>query len=107
MLVWKISKRDERNLDRYEGCPSFYYKRLLPVSIHSLLSDSEVIQADAIVYIMHEERPLGMPTLHYYDICLEGYYRFGFNSKVLENALADSVGKKLARKMLKEVGYYG
>ena len=107
VLVWKISKRDERNLDRYEGCPSFYYKRLLPVSIHSLLSDSEVIQADAIVYIMHEERPLGMPTLHYYDICLEGYYRFGFNSKVLENALADSVGKKLARKMLKEVGYYG
>ena len=56
---------------------------------------------------MHEERDLGCPTLHYFDVCLEGYLRFGFDAKVLEKALIDSVGRKKARLMLKEVRCYG
>ena len=61
---------------------------------------------EAIIYIMHEDRPLGCPTKHYYDICLEGYCRFGFKQTVLEQALYDSVGKRVEQHLLKEVGYY-
>ena len=31
VLVWEISGEDEKRLDRYEGCPSYYYKRELSV----------------------------------------------------------------------------
>ena len=26
VLIWEISDRDEKNLDLYEGCPTYYYK---------------------------------------------------------------------------------
>ena len=31
VLVWRISELDERSLDRYEGYPAFYYKKMLKV----------------------------------------------------------------------------
>lgn len=105
VLVWRISDRDEFRLDRYEGCPTFYYKTTMQVKVHSLLDGSSLGKLDALIYIMHEERQLGCPTLHYYDVCLEGYLRFGFDCRVLEKALTDSVGKRLGNRMLKEVGY--
>jgi len=107
VLVWKISERDEQYLDRYEGCPCFYYKKAMTVSLCSLVTDELLGDLEALVYIMHEERDLGCPTLHYFDVCLEGYLRFGFDAKVLEKALIDSVGRKKARLMLKEVRCYG
>lgn len=36
VLVWKISKQDEKSLDRYEGYPRFYVKRNLKISVKSL-----------------------------------------------------------------------
>lgn len=107
VLVWKISGRDEMCLDRYEGCPNFYYKKEMTVNLKSLIDGMEIGKVDAIVYIMHEDRPLGCPTKHYYDICLEGYWRFGFKQNVLEQALYDSVGKRVGKHLLKEIGYYG
>lgn len=106
VLVWKISDRDESRLDHYEGCPTFYYKTTMQVEVHSLLDGSSLGRLDALIYIMHEERQRGCPTLHYYDVCLEGYQRFGFDSRVLEKALTDSVGKRLGNRMLKEVWGY-
>lgn len=105
VLVWKISKRDELRLDRYEGCPSFYYKKEMRVTVHSILDGSVIGDVDALIYIMHEERSLGCPTYHYYDVCLEGYSRFGFEHRILEKALTDSVGVKFGKRMLKEVIY--
>lgn len=105
-LVWQISERDELNLDRYEGYPTFYYKKNMEIEITPFVGE-DTETAEALVYIMHEERPLGCPALRYYDICLEGYYRFGFEEEILQNALRDSVGKRTGNKMLKEVGYYG
>ncbi len=105
VLVWKISDSDEFRLDRYEGCPTFYYKTTMRVEVQSLLDGTSLGELDALIYIMHEDRSLGCPTLQYYDICLEGYLRFGFDYRVLEKALTDSVGKRLGSRMLKEVGY--
>ena len=106
VLVWRISDRDERNLDRYEGCPEFYYKREITVEMKSLTDGMPLGKIDALIYIMHEERSLGCPTLRYYEVCLEGYIRFGFPRGILEQALKESVGKRMGNAMLKEVGYY-
>ena len=38
---------------------------------------------DAFVYIMHEERLIGIPTLWYLRTCALGYDRFGFDRAVL------------------------
>ena len=95
VLVWRISDRDERNLDRYEGCPEFYYKREITVEMKSLTDGMPLGKIDALIYIMHEERSLGCPTLRYYEVCLEGYIRFGFPRGILEQALKDSVGKRM------------
>lgn len=105
VVVWKIDKYDELRLDRYEGCPTFYYKANMKVDVSSFLDDRPPQKIDAIIYIMHEERKLGCPSFQYYDTCLEGYCRFGFDPAILRKALGDSVGKRLATRMLREVGY--
>ena len=40
----------------------------------------------AFVYIMHEERPLGIPTDFYLRTCIEGYSVFGFDKLPLTAA---------------------
>ena len=36
VLIWKISERDEKSLDRYEGFPTFYGKKNLKIAVKSL-----------------------------------------------------------------------
>lgn len=90
VLVWRISAEDEQRLDRYEGCPDFYYKTDMSVQLRSMFDGSVIETVDALVYIMHEDRPLGCPTCHYLDVCAEGYERFGFDKRLLRKALKDS-----------------
>lgn len=96
VVVWKISAKDERNLDRYEGCPHFYYKKMMKVKVRSLLTGRTGPEVDAMVYIMHEERKLSVPGGWYYAVCKEGYNRFGFDEKWLKAALEKSTNKKRA-----------
>lgn len=81
VLVWQITKEDERSLDRYEGYPNFYYKR----DVATLMNGKE---AKCMVYIMHEERLFGMPGRAYYDAIRKAYGRFGMDTQILETALA-------------------
>ena len=94
VLVWEISPLDEKYLDRYEGCPAFYYKKEMRVSVTPFIPKAEPVELDAIVYIMHEERQLGCPSEHYYEVCAEGYRRFGFAEGILKKALKESVEKE-------------
>lgn len=82
-LLWTIGERDERNLDRYEGCPSFYYKQELEIEVGGR-------RAAAMVYIMHEENQLGIPSQRYYSVILKAYRKFGFDVLVVEQALLAS-----------------
>ena len=79
VLVWKISANDEKNLDMYEGFPTFYYKKNLKVTVNG-----KTIRA--MVYIMDEKRPIGIPTRHYYNILARAYQKFGFNCEILQDA---------------------
>ena len=79
--VWSVSERDELALDRYEGYPHFYYKTELELPLAETGK-----KLTAFVYIMHEERSLGIPSLAYIRTCEEGYRNFGFDTKFLDAA---------------------
>ncbi|MBR3457882.1 MAG: gamma-glutamylcyclotransferase, partial [Selenomonadaceae bacterium] len=85
ILLWRISVADEERLDRYEGFPSFYYKR----TIQAVKTDENGVRIGltrGMAYIMHEERKLGMPSGHYLRILNQAYKEFGFDEKILCNA---------------------
>ena len=80
--VWEVSLADELRLDRYEGFPSFYYKKEIRISIADIRTGKTKLH-DAFVYIMHEDRKLGTPTDMYVRTCIEGYRDFGFDPDFL------------------------
>ena len=82
VAVWEVTAEDEKALDRYEGYPNFYYKRELKVKYKGIRTGKHRT-ATAFVYIMHEERPIGVPSDFYMDTCLEGYDTFYFDPGIL------------------------
>lgn len=84
--VWEITDRDEQALDRYEGFPHFYYKRTLPLTMQDHLTGQET-EIEALVYIMHDDRPLGVPTWGYVATCFEGCMDFYLGTEALEEAI--------------------
>ncbi len=83
MAVWEVEAEDEKALDRYEGYPHFYYKKDLELT-------NEEKRIKAFVYIMHEDMALGLPTKAYVETCLAGYKAFGFDKKILLEAIEKS-----------------
>ena len=79
VAVWEVTDDDEKSLDVYEGCPTFYYKTEMEVTVNSR-------KIKAFVYIMHEDRPLGIPSSSYVRTCVQGYRDFGFDLKYLRLA---------------------
>ena len=86
VVVWAISGRDERNLDHYEGFPNYYHKKTMPINV-KFFKDGKRKTVNAMVYIMNNGHPVEMPYFDYYNVIAEGYRRFGFNLKVLREAL--------------------
>ena len=89
VAVWEVSAENEKALDRYEGFPTFYYKKNMNVNVKLL--DGTIERRAAFVYIMHEERSLGEPSQAYIDVCREGYREFGFEERFIDNAIERSV----------------
>lgn len=85
VAVWSVTAEDEAALDRYEGFPTFYYKKEMQLPIKGIKSGKTRIR-DCFVYIMHDERSIGIPSYAYVSICLEGYIRFGFDEHFLAEA---------------------
>lgn len=79
--VWRIGKEDEVALDHYEGFPNFYYKK------NFMLDCSDGKRHRCMAYIMHEDRFINVPNLHYLRVCQEGYENFGFDVKYLVEAV--------------------
>lgn len=93
VAVWEVSAADEERLDRYEGYPTFYYKKEMPITYTGIRTRRKR-NVMAFVYIMDESRPLGIPTRSYVETCRIGYHDFGFDEKVLQKALHDSMEAK-------------
>ena len=97
MLVWKISEQDEKNLDMYEGFPNLYIKKNLTLNVTSL-DGKDLGNLTAMVYIMTQEaanvqkiNPL--PGKYYYSVLEEGYKTFGFDGKILQEAVKEALGQ--------------
>ena len=90
VAVWKVTKRDEMALDRYEGYPSHYIKKDVVVWVNGSA-------VKAFVYIM-QPKPYGIPSDFYVDTCMRGYKDFGLDEYYLNKALRECMegvnGKK-------------
>lgn len=96
VVVWKISGQDEKNLDRYEGYPRFYVKRDLTVAVTSL-DGEDLGELTAMAYIMSkkafEDRSVDpLPSKIYYSVICGGYEAFGFEGKILGEAVNEALG---------------
>ena len=97
VLIWKISEQDEKNLDRYEGFPRFYIKKDLKVAVTSL-DGEDLGEITAMVYIMtkkaSEARGINpLPSKYYYSVLDAGYKTFGFDDKILKEAVREAFGQ--------------
>lgn len=93
VTLWNISKKDEKNLDRYEGYPDFYYKTDI------VFDDLHVFQeyknfADmankGMVYIMYESHAFRLPSMQYYGNLYYSYIKYHFATKILTDAVTYS-----------------
>ena len=85
VVIWEVDKTDEKALDRYEGYPTFYYKKDIKVQYKGIRTGNRRTVTD-FAYIMHEERQIGVPSLFYLNTCLDGYDTFYFDKQILLNA---------------------
>ena len=90
VVLWELSAADEFSLDRYEGCPKKYYKKVIEVAV-----GKGTIQA--MVYVMDEGYPLNPPDSHYYSVIYDAYEKFGLDTEILEEALKFSDRRALLR----------
>lgn len=81
--MWKLSERDEKQLDRYEGFPKYYRKETKPFTFRG-----ETVEG--MMYIMNENKPLQVPSEQYYNTILQGYKAAGLDTSYLEMALAQA-----------------
>ena len=87
VAVWAVTPEDEAALDRYEGCPNFYYKKELTLTMRET-AGGKLRAVKAFVYIMHENREPALPRGEYVNICARGYQAFNFNPEALRRAIA-------------------
>jgi len=89
VVVWELdNKNDEKRLDRYEGYPTYYVKRIIPV----VMDNGKKIRA--MVYVMNDfHKGIYPPTQLYFDGILEGYHTNGIDTKPLFDALKFSLNE--------------
>ncbi len=85
VVIWEVTPSDEKTLDRYEGYPTFYYKKDIKVQYKGIRTGNRRT-VTSFAYIMHEERQIGVPSLFYLNTCLDGYDTFCFDKQILLNA---------------------
>ena len=83
VAMYLISEKDEKSLDYYEGYPDFYVKETLVV-------DQKDRMTKATVYIMNDGYPKSIPSMVYFNTCLQGYKDFGFKTYPLYYAMGKS-----------------
>ena len=85
ILLWRISAADEERLDL--GKP--HQRASGERTIQAVKTDEHGIRCGltrGMAYIMHEERKLGTPSIQYFDILYNAYWRFGFDENILGDA---------------------
>lgn len=76
--LWGISDRDLERLDRYEGYPSLYRRRLVSVRVGERV-------VGALTYVMDDDYR-GLPSPYYYETIERGYEQWDLPHFALEEA---------------------
>ena len=69
-VVWKITKKCLKALDRYEGFPTLYGRKNYKITI-----PENGQQITAIAYYMHSG-PIAAPSRYYWQSIMRGYFDF-------------------------------
>lgn len=85
VLVWNISKDDEKQLDIYEGFPTFYYKKRMRVHLENGK------RVYAMAYIMFDKAQPGFPSEYYIQTILKGYRENKLDVNIFYNSLEKSL----------------
>jgi gamma-glutamylcyclotransferase (GGCT)/AIG2-like uncharacterized protein YtfP len=80
VLLWRVKPKDEAALDRYEGYPRLYGKRLLDVELNGRA-------VTAMLYVMTPGHDAVFPSRDYLNVIAEGYKSAGFDLGVLDAAV--------------------
>lgn len=91
VVVWQLTRWDERSLDRCEGYPIYYTKKMIEVELEG--TGDKVL---AMAYVMNDIQRLELPSDLYYGTIRASYIRFGFDTRFLGMAL---------KECQKELGY--
>ena len=82
VVCWEIDDSEWKNLDRYEGFPSYYVKKVVDVDMDNGNREK------CIVYVMNKNRRgICPPYTDYFDVCLQGYIDNGIDVGYLYDAL--------------------
>lgn len=88
VLIWEIDDSDWRNLDRYEGYPKYYIKKVVKVENEK----GEMI--DAIVYVMADDRKgFDLPSRDYFRTIKNGYIENGMDLDELWRGVQYTYGR--------------
>lgn len=79
--LYRISKRDMKALDTYEGYPRVYYRDTIQVETRGMG------KIHAMTYKMHKHFEVSPPRAGYYEIIQEGYQNWGLPTESLERSL--------------------
>ena len=80
VLLWSVKPKDEIALDRYEGYPNLYGKRMMEVELNGRA-------VSAMVYVMTPGHDAGYPSQYYLNVIAEGYKTAGFDLGILDAAV--------------------
>jgi hypothetical protein len=78
--LWRLLDVDVCALDRYEGAPSLYARRIVAV-------ETESGPLDAMTYVMTSDDYLGLPSAWYFERIAEGYRDWGLPYPALQGTL--------------------
>ena len=102
VAVWELQSKDEKALDRYEGYPSHYFKRFVPVE----MKNGKTISG--MVYIMNLRQNFGVPSDTYVHTVSEGYRSCRLDMSVLKDAIRQSVSRyadTISDRLINSIGY--
>jgi gamma-glutamylcyclotransferase (GGCT)/AIG2-like uncharacterized protein YtfP len=91
-VVWRVSERDLRALDRYEG-EGYAYLRIGAIE----REDRRVLE----LYI-HSDTTVGLPSPAYLDTILEGFKEHGIKTRSVYRALERAVRERAKQDELEE-----
>lgn len=80
VAVWELQPLDEVALNRYEGFPTHYFKRNIPVKMGGQ-------ELTGMVYIMNQQAQANRPSAFYLNTVEQGYMDCHLDTDVLFTAL--------------------